>query len=93
MSILWQVNARADGDYVIELSNEDGVTKEPCGEMTLQPAGAVTVVLEVLKAAGNVTEWVSGAVVAAGAVAVGSRLTVVVPPGNTSFVEFGAPQY
>ena len=74
---------------MIELSNEYGVTKQPCGTMTLQPAGAVTVVLEVLKEAGNATEWVSGGVVSGANVAAGSYLTVVVPPGNTSFVEFG----
>jgi hypothetical protein len=90
VAILWQVNAQAGGGFVIELSNEHGVAKDPCGTMTLQSAGAVTVVLEVLKAAGHATEWVSGDVVAARPVAVGSRMAVV-PPGNTSFIEFGAP--
>ena len=69
---------------------EHGVAKEPCGTMALQPAGAVTVLLELLQPAKNATEWVSGETVAAGPVAAGSHLTVVVPPGNISFIEFGA---
>ena len=113
--MLWhQVNAQVGGGFVIELSNEHGVAKDPCGTMELQPAGAATVTLELLKPAENATEWVcvnldthaavpgtplsrhpgfsqvSGKTVAAGTVAAGSKLTVVVPPGNTSFIEFGA---
>ena len=47
VSILWQVNAVADG-FVVELSNEWGVDKRPCDIMRLDPeAGTATVTLQV----------------------------------------------
>ena len=89
-AILWQVNAQKDGGFVIELSNEYGVEKLPCAPMSVNPKGAATVTLQVNKAASGATEWITGAVLHKGAVAAGSLLTVTVPPGNTSFVAFGA---
>ena len=88
-AILWQVNAQKSGGFVIELSNEYGVTKLPCAPMTIDPKGAAVVTLQVNKPAHGATEWVTGATLKAGAVAAGSTLTVTVPPGNTSFVAFG----
>ena len=83
------------GGFVLELSNEYGVTKLPCAPMTIDPKGAAVVTLQVNKPAHGATEWVTGATLKATAVAAGSTLTVTVPPGNTSFVAFGpsgAPQ-
>ena len=80
-----------DGGFVIELSNEWGVTKKPCDYMHLNATnGTAMVTLHVLKAASGATEWISGASVSAGPVQAGSLLKVVVPPGNTSFVHFKA---
>ena len=89
-AILWQVNAQKDGGFVIELSNEYGVKKLPCGPMSLDPKGVATVTLQVNKAASGASEWITGAVLHAGPIVAGSVLTVTVPPGNTSFVAFGA---
>ena len=64
--------------------------KEPCDYQRLEPGGAVDVVLELRKAASGAREWVSGATLRAGPLAVGVRLAVIVAPVNTSFVVFGA---
>ena len=85
------MNALKDGGFVIELSNEWGVTKNPCDYMRLNvTSGTAMVTLHVLKAASSATEWVTGASVSAGPVQAGSLLTVAVPAGNTSFVHFEA---
>jgi hypothetical protein len=86
-----QVNAQKGGGFVIELSNEYGVNKAPCASMTLDPGGEVTVTLRLNKAAGNATEWISGAMLASGELAKGATLEVAVAAGNTSFVAFGGP--
>jgi hypothetical protein len=85
-----QVNAQQNGGFVIELSNEYGVTKAPCATMSLDPAGAVKVTLRLKKPAGNASEWISGATLRNESLAVGSTLQVTVAPGNVSFVAFGA---
>eukprot|EP01043_Picozoa_sp_COSAG02_P050065 COSAG02_NODE_5101_length_4629_cov_36.514128_1_plen_97_part_00 len=85
-----QVNAQQNGGFVIELSNEYGVTKAPCAAMSLDPAGAVKVTLRLNKRARNAIEWISGATLQNESLMVGATLEVIVPPGNASFVEFGA---
>ena len=52
--------------------------------------GAVAVTLIVNKPANGAKEWISGETLHAGPLAVGATLTVTVPPGNASFVAFGA---
>ena len=76
------------GGFVIELSNNFGVEKAPCDVMRLDPIGGTAkVVLQILEAATGAQEWISGAV-HAGPVLLGSTMTVLVAPGNTSFWSF-----
>jgi hypothetical protein len=89
-SVLWQVNAQSDGGFVIELSNEWGVAKQPCGHQTLQPAGTATVTLELRQPMPSaiVREWISDQQIYSGKLEVGATLNITVAPGNTSFVQF-----
>ena len=88
VNILWQVNAQRSGGFVIELSNEWGVEKLPCNYTHIDDAGVATVTLRMHKPAANATEWLSQKVLSKDPIAVGSTLTVDVPPGKTSFVAF-----
>ena len=90
VSILWQVNAQRGGGFVVELSSEYGVAKAPCDMMRLDAAGAVTVTLRLLKGCTGATEWITGRTLHEGALGAGAELSVVVAPGNVSFVHFGA---
>jgi len=88
VDVLWQVNSQKNGGFVLELSNEWGVTKEICDTMKLDPAGAVRASILVMKDAIGAVDWVSGNDLHQGPIAAGTILEVVVPPGNTSFVAF-----
>ena len=89
VDILHQVNALPGGGFTVELSNPFGVDKIPCSPQRLDPHGAVLVTLELQRDTGSVVEWISGrALVGATGLRAGSVLTVVVAPGNASFVEF-----
>ena len=90
VNILWQVNAQTTGGCVIELSSEWGVKKAECDTMKLDPAGTVRATLLLMKEARGATEWVSNSAIRNGSLPVGTTLVVDVPPGNTSFVAFGA---
>jgi hypothetical protein len=56
--------------------------------MVLDPQGAVSVTIVLGEDARTATDWTTGQVLAAGPLRAGDALTVVVAPGNTSFVEF-----
>jgi len=89
-NVLWQVNAQKGGGFVVELSNEWGVSKAPCGHQNLQAAGAATVTLELRQAVKGATvrEWLSGNTIHTGDLRTGDTLNFTIAPGNTSFVEF-----
>jgi hypothetical protein len=88
VDILWQVNALPGGGFVVELSNEWGVEKMPCSPQRLSLRGAVVATLELRRASTCAVEWVTNHTLSRDALEAGSVLRVVVPPGNTSFIEF-----
>ena len=88
VDILYQANAQASGGFVLELSNNWGVKKQPCAPMNLDPQGAVRVQVALNVDAGAAVDWATGQMVHAGPLHKGDTLTVTVAPGNTTFLEF-----
>jgi hypothetical protein len=100
--ILWQVNRQqaatststtssgggGGGGFILELSNNHGVTKSPCAPMVLDPQGAVSATIVLGEDARSATDWATGQVLAAGPLHAGDSLSFTVAPGNTSFIEF-----